>query len=109
MTGSDRPLPKPGRGWLFIDLAGLGTNTASAYIAALLWIVLCPLAAAVLLGAAAGISGVINCWDRGLPGLKEGARVMLVCPPDSAYGKVGRPGIPPNSTLVFVIDVLGVG
>ena len=56
-----------------------------------------------------GISGVIRCWDRGLPGLKEGARVMLVCPPDSAYGKTGRPGIPANSTLVFVIDVLGVG
>ncbi len=56
-----------------------------------------------------GISGVIKCWDRGLPGVKEGARVMLICPPDSAYGKAGRPGIPANSTLAFLIDVRGVG
>ena len=41
--------------------------------------------------------------------MKEGARVMLICPPDSAYGKASQPGIPANSTLVFVIDVLGVG
>ena len=34
---------------------------------------------------------------------------MLICPPDSAYGKAAQPGIPANSTLVFVIDVLGVG
>jgi membrane protease YdiL (CAAX protease family) len=49
-----------GRGWRFIDLAGLGINTARTHIAALLWIVLCPLAVAVVLGAAAGISGVIK-------------------------------------------------
>lgn len=48
------------RGWRFIDLAELGVNTARSYIAALLWIVLWPLATAVLLGAAAGISGVIK-------------------------------------------------
>jgi peptidylprolyl isomerase len=56
-----------------------------------------------------GLGGVIKAWDRGLAGLKEGARVMLICPPDTAYGKAGQPGIPANSTLVFVIDVLGVG
>lgn len=56
-----------------------------------------------------GLGGVIKAWDQGLPGLKEGARVMLVCPPGSAYGKASQPGIPANSTLVFVIDVLGVG
>jgi membrane protease YdiL (CAAX protease family) len=48
------------RGWRFIDLAGLGINTARSYVAALLWIVLCPLAVAVVLGAAAGVSGVIK-------------------------------------------------
>ena len=48
------------RGWRFIDLAGLGINTVRSYVAALLWIVLCPLAVAVVLGAAAGISGVIK-------------------------------------------------
>ena len=56
-----------------------------------------------------GLGGVIPAWDRGLAGLKEGARVMLVCPPRLAYGAEGRPGIPPSSTLVFVVDVLGVG
>jgi peptidylprolyl isomerase len=56
-----------------------------------------------------GLGGVIKAWDQGLAGLKEGARVMLICPPDTAYGKDAQPGIPANSTLVFVIDVLGVG
>jgi peptidylprolyl isomerase len=56
-----------------------------------------------------GLSGVIKAWDEGLAGLKEGARVMLICPPSSAYGKTPQPGIPANSTLVFVVDVLGVG
>jgi peptidylprolyl isomerase len=56
-----------------------------------------------------GLGGVIPAWDKGLAGLKEGARVMLICPPDSAYGSAKQPGIPANSTLVFVIDVLGVG
>jgi peptidylprolyl isomerase len=56
-----------------------------------------------------GLGGVIKAWDQGLAGLKEGARVMLICPPAVAYGKTAQPGIPANSTLVFVIDVLGVG
>jgi peptidylprolyl isomerase len=56
-----------------------------------------------------GLGGVIRGWDRGLAGLKEGARVMLILPPAEAYGKTAQPGIPANSTLVFVIDVLGVG
>ena len=34
-----------------------------------------------------GLGGVIKAWDKGLAGLKEGARVMLICPPDTAYGK----------------------
>ena len=56
-----------------------------------------------------GLSGVIKCWDQGLAGAKEGARVLLTCPPETAYGKAGQQGIPANSTLVFVVDVLGVG
>jgi peptidylprolyl isomerase len=56
-----------------------------------------------------GLGGVIKAWDQGLAGLKEGARVMLICPPRSAYGTTAQPGIPAGSTLVFVIDVLGVG
>jgi peptidylprolyl isomerase len=56
-----------------------------------------------------GLGSFIKGWDRGLAGLKEGARVMLLLPPGEAYGKESQPGIPANSTLVFVIDVLGVG
>lgn len=56
-----------------------------------------------------GLGGVIKAWDKGLSGIKEGARVMLICPPSTAYGKAAQPGIPAGSTLVFVIDVLGVG
>jgi peptidylprolyl isomerase len=56
-----------------------------------------------------GLGGVIPAWDKGLSGLKEGARVMLVCPPGTAYGSAAQPGIPARSTLVFVVDVLGVG
>ena len=33
---------------------------------------------------------------------------MIVAPPDMAYGESGSGGIPPNATLVFVLDVLGV-
>jgi peptidylprolyl isomerase len=56
-----------------------------------------------------GLGSLIKAWDQGLPGLKEGARVMLICPPGSAYGQTAHPNIPAGSTLVFVIDVLGVG
>ena len=54
-----------------------------------------------------GMSEVIKAWDRGLDGAKEGARVMIIAPPDLAYGPDAQSKIPANSTLVFVIDVLG--
>lgn len=56
-----------------------------------------------------GAGGVVPCWDKGLAGVKAGSRVLMVCPPASAYGKQAQPDIPANSTLVFVVDVLGVG
>jgi peptidylprolyl isomerase len=56
-----------------------------------------------------GIGGVAPCWDKALAGLRAGSRVVLVCPPSTAYGAKAQPHIPANSTLVFVIDVLGVG
>jgi peptidylprolyl isomerase len=56
-----------------------------------------------------GMSKVIPAWDQALDGVKEGARVMLVAPPGVAYGAAGQGPIPANATLVFVIDVLGVG
>jgi peptidylprolyl isomerase len=56
-----------------------------------------------------GLGNVIKAWDSALAGQKEGARVMIICPPDVAYGATAQPKIPANSTLVFVVDVLGVG
>ncbi|WP_232676883.1 FKBP-type peptidyl-prolyl cis-trans isomerase [Nocardioides sp. R-C-SC26] len=51
---------------------------------------------------------VIEGWDRGLVGVPVGSRVLLQIPPDLAYGEQGAgEDIPPNSTLYFVIDVLG--
>jgi peptidylprolyl isomerase len=56
-----------------------------------------------------GLSGVVPAWDKALDGQKEGARVMIISPPELAYGSTGQQNIPANSTLVFVVDVLGVG
>jgi peptidylprolyl isomerase len=53
--------------------------------------------------------GVIKAWDQALAGRKEGSRVMIISPPELAYGAAAQPQIPANSTLVFVVDVLGVG
>jgi peptidylprolyl isomerase len=55
-----------------------------------------------------GRGSVIPGWDQGLVGMKVGGRRELIIPPQLAYGKQGSPPtIPPNSTLVFVIDLLG--
>lgn len=57
-----------------------------------------------------GAGQLIEGWDVGLEGVKEGSRVMLVIPPDLGYGKAGNPSIDVSGTdtLVFVVDVLGV-
>jgi peptidylprolyl isomerase len=57
-----------------------------------------------------GAGQVIPGWDQGVAGMKVGGRRQLVIPPDLAYGKQGSPpAIGPDETLVFVIDLLGVG
>lgn len=59
---------------------------------------------------AIGLGQVIGAWDKGLVGVPQGSRVVLLCPPDLAYGSQGSGStIPPNATLAFVVDVLGVG
>jgi peptidylprolyl isomerase len=53
------------------------------------------------------LSGLIPGWTKGIPGMRVGGRRELIIPPALAYGKAGRPpSIPPNSPLVFVIDLL---
>jgi peptidylprolyl isomerase len=55
-----------------------------------------------------GVHGLIPAWDKVIPGLKQGSRVMIIAPPKDGYGSRGQSGIPANSTLTFVVDVLGV-
>ncbi|WP_199701494.1 FKBP-type peptidyl-prolyl cis-trans isomerase [Jiangella rhizosphaerae] len=53
------------------------------------------------------LSGAIEGWRQGLVGQTIGSRVMLVVPPDLAWGDEGRGDlIPAGSTLVYVIDIL---
>ena len=52
-----------------------------------------------------GEGGVIPGWDQGIVGMKEGGRRLLVIPPDLAYGAQGQGNIPPDATLLFVLDL----
>jgi peptidylprolyl isomerase len=51
---------------------------------------------------------VIPGWVQGIAGMKVGGRRELIIPPALAYGASGQGSIPPNSTLVFVVDLLSV-
>jgi peptidylprolyl isomerase len=57
-----------------------------------------------------GAGMVIPGWDKGVEGMKVGGRRELIIPPELAYGQEGSPpAIPPEETLIFVIDLLEVG
>lgn len=52
---------------------------------------------------------VIPCWTEGVQKMRVGGKARLVCPPEIAYGERGAPGaIPPNSTLVFEVELLEI-
>ena len=55
------------------------------------------------------LNGLIRGWQEGIPGMKVGGRRQLTCPPEYAYGPVGGGHRLSGRTLVFVIDLLGVG
>ncbi|MBS1797450.1 MAG: FKBP-type peptidyl-prolyl cis-trans isomerase [Acidobacteria bacterium] len=56
-----------------------------------------------------GAGMVIKGWDEGLQHLRVGDHATLILPPGIAYGERGAGGvIPPNATLIFIIEVVGV-
>jgi FKBP-type peptidyl-prolyl cis-trans isomerase len=56
-----------------------------------------------------GLDQVISGWTKGVPGMKVGGTRRLVIPAEQAYGSQSpSPNIPPNSDLVFDIELVGI-
>jgi FKBP-type peptidyl-prolyl cis-trans isomerase len=53
-----------------------------------------------------GQGQVIQGWDKGIPGMRVGGRRELIIPAGLAYKSAAQPGIPANSALVFIVDLL---
>ena len=56
-----------------------------------------------------GNGDVIEAWDMGIATMKIGEKAILKCDPSVAYGEEGIGPIPGNATLIFEIELLGIG
>jgi FKBP-type peptidyl-prolyl cis-trans isomerase len=54
------------------------------------------------------VGGLIEGWTEGVPGMREGGKRKLIIPAEKGYGAQGSGSIPPNSDLVFEIELVSI-
>ena len=55
-----------------------------------------------------GAGHVIKGWDEGIAKLHVGDQATFIVPPTLGYGEEGRGPIPPNATLIFIVELVGI-